>query len=515
MCLKSISVTQSRTLVDKLKKNELHQVAQQASSIEDLTEVIRTSISVMSKQWSEAMSNFHEKFDHLSTLISDHGFDSTPQEEFLSLLEGARTSPPLHQFLVNSLGEAGVRRMSKVVCGAGKELQLVVLNHLQPAAEIIGFRLGELKGLSKWRARFHGIGLDEKLVDNATEKAGMMLVHIERFLGVLSSVLQQFSNFFSWLLKSVKVLMSETSDQILPLNSELVVIFLRFLYNQDPVMKLLESTDSVIKVNEETMQRVKELVLFGGFSDTEYLKRTMGKEFQQMESCFKEAFTMPFATVSRKITAKSLVPLFPVGSYLKTKSMIIPTSVSYYKEDSDCTSRKRISQQGYTECITVRVPEDSFPSIPNCILIARRLLFDLNNAENDPSIEAALLRLPDGYHCVDLSLYKDQQIVLLLNETTTISESSGKACMVILQAYDLPFVPLSRTNNGSSWNLQNLESSLIDIQLENEKVRSIPHAVVFPLAVSASRGVACVFAARKRALVYILDEDEEEVLDSD
>lgn len=29
-------------------------------------------------------------------------------------------------------------------------------------------------------------------------------------------------------------------------------------------------------------------------------------------------------------------------------------------------------------------------------------------------------------------------------------------------------------------------------------------------SVTASRGVACVFAAKKRAMVYILDEDEED-----
>lgn len=32
---------------------------------------------------------------------------------------------------------------------------------------------------------------------------------------------------------------------------------------------------------------------------------------------------------------------------------------------------------------------------------------------------------------------------------------------------------------------------------------------------TASRGVACVFAARKRALVYILDEDEDEASDAE
>lgn len=97
------------------RKNELHQVAQQASNVEDLLEVIRSSLSVMSKHWSGAMNSFHDKFDSLSTLIANHGLDSSPHDEFLSLLCGARTSPPLHQFLVNSLGEM----IGLEACGKG------------------------------------------------------------------------------------------------------------------------------------------------------------------------------------------------------------------------------------------------------------------------------------------------------------------------------------------------------------------------------------------------------------
>lgn len=55
------------------RKNELHQVAQQASNVEHLIEVIRKSIGIMSKQWSDAMHVYHEKFNALSTLIIDHG----------------------------------------------------------------------------------------------------------------------------------------------------------------------------------------------------------------------------------------------------------------------------------------------------------------------------------------------------------------------------------------------------------------------------------------------------------
>ncbi|KAF3451562.1 hypothetical protein FNV43_RR07657 [Rhamnella rubrinervis] len=494
------------TSVFSKRKHELHLVAQQASNIEELTEVIRASLSVMSKQWSDAMHTFREKFDSLSNLIIDHGLDSSPQEEFLSLLGGARTSPPVHQFLVNSLGEVGVKRVSKVVCGAGKELQHVVLNHLQPAAEIIGFRMGELRGLSRWRTRYQGIGLDESLISNATEKAGMIIVQVEWFMRLLSSVVQQFSNFFNWLLKCIKLLMSEPSDQLLPYNSELVIIFLKFLYDRDPVRQLLEAsdTDDNIEIDLETMQRIKELVQFGGFSDCEYLQRTLAKEFQQLESSFKDAFLMPFTSISRKILCEDLFPLFPLPP--SPVSVMVPMSVSYYEQ----TCQRRL-----IDYISFQIPDESFSSITNCIGIVRGFTHDWTAKKGYTSLEAALLSLPDGYQCVDLSLYKESQIVLLLNETATTSESSGDARMLTVEANDLPFVSIPLSASLNHWNLHQLKDYVVYLQLENEKVRSIPHSVIAPLAVSSSRGVACVFAARKRALVYILEEDEDEVSDTE
>ena len=67
-------------------KNELHQVAQQASNIEDLTEVVRTSLSVMCRQWSDAMNTFQEKFRSLSTLIINHGNSITVMDLFIVLV---------------------------------------------------------------------------------------------------------------------------------------------------------------------------------------------------------------------------------------------------------------------------------------------------------------------------------------------------------------------------------------------------------------------------------------------
>ncbi|GMH05392.1 hypothetical protein Nepgr_007232 [Nepenthes gracilis] len=498
------------------RKNELYQVAQQASNIEDLTEVIRASLSVMYKQWCDSMHTFHEKFDSLSTLIAGHGLDSSPQEEFHSLLGGARISPPVHQFLVNSLGEAGLKRVTKTVCSAGKELQHIVLDHLQPAAEIIGFRMGELRGLSRWRARYGGVGLDETLINNATEKVGMLLVQVERFMKVLSSVVGLFSNFFSWLLKCVRILLSEPNDQLPPYNSELVVIFLRFLYDQDPVKLLLEQSaaDYYVDIDLDTLQRVEELVNLGGFADTEYLRRTLAKEFQHVELSIKEAFRMPYTTISEKILCQHLLPLFPIPSSPSSTATDIPISISFYKDMPQDVSTDQTCTEKLRDYISFKIPDGSLSNVTNCIGIIRGVIKEIKGVKDRFSFEALLLSVPDGFNCVDLSLYKEHQIVLILNESTATSDSSKSALMMIVQASDLPFVPSSRTSSNF-WKLCELKDSILHLQVENEKARSISHYVIPPLAVSSSRGVACVFGIKKRALVYILEEDEEEVSDMD
>ncbi|KAL1195142.1 Anaphase-promoting complex subunit 4 [Cardamine amara subsp. amara] len=497
------------------RKYELHQVAQQASNIEDLTEVIRASLSVMSKQWADAMKTFHDKFHSLSTLIIDNGLESSPQEEFLSLLGGARISPALNQFLVNSLGEVGVKRVLKSVCGTGQELQLVVLDHLQPAAEIIGFRMGELRGLSRWRARYQGIGLDEILLNEATENAGLLLVQVQRFMMVLSSVVQQFSNFFNWLVRSIKYLMQEPNDQLLSYNGELLVVFLKFLYDQDPVKELLELSEAGddIEIDLKTIGRIKELLHFGGFSDTDFLQRTLPKEFQHMESSFKTALQMPFTTISRKISCMKLLLLCPLQLSTTQTRTTIPMSLSFYKNElSDDTT----CQSGYTDYISFQVPDETFPETPNCIGIAKGFKENSSNERNGyTSLEAVLLSIPNDYSCVDLSLYKDKELVLLMNKTSENSEGSGEACMMVVQTGDLPFISISRSTSLDQWELDDLKGSIVFLEMENGKVRKVPHSAIAPLAVSASRGVACVFAERRRALVYILEEDEDEELSED
>ncbi|KAL4182138.1 hypothetical protein AMTRI_Chr12g241020 [Amborella trichopoda] len=506
------------TSIFRNRKNELHQVAQQASNIEELIEVVRASLSVMHKQWSDAMHAFHEKFRALSSLIIDHGLNSASQEELLSLLFGARTNPAVHQFLVTSLGEVGLKRLGKVVDSAGKELHIVVREHLLPAAEMIGFRIGELKGLSRWPARFQIIGLDEKLIDRATENAGMFLVQVERLLRILSVSLYQFQNFFTWLTKSIKLLMSEPSDQLPQFNSELVIVFLRTLFNHDPLGKHLElsSEKHTIELDSDTMQRMEELSRLGGFSDTKFLQRTLAEEFDQLQVSFREATSMPFIAISQKLHCEGVMPLFHIPSFQqKYASFNSPVKMSYYLDSDRSDSASGESRNDILDYICFGIPDETSSESRSIIGVARGFSRDRKSVDiNSSSVEVVLLRVEDGYQCVDLALYKDYQIVLLLNETTLDAESPGKAWLMIVETKELPFVCLSEAlGNLTLWEMCQLEGSVVDLSRKHGKARCIPHLVSPPLAVSASRGVASVFTLRKRALVYILEEDEDEISD--
>ncbi|WVZ73362.1 hypothetical protein U9M48_021676 [Paspalum notatum var. saurae] len=457
------------------RKNELHQVSQQASSIQDLVEVVRASISLISKQWSSAMSLFHDKFNALPNLIAAHGVESSSEDEFLSLLFGTRTSPALHQFLASSLGEAGLKRIAKNIDSAAREIRGIVSEHLQPAVEIISFRLAELRGLARWRSRFKIIGLDENLIDGVTESIGMLVVQVERFSRVAATVLYLFQNFFTWVLKCVKILLNEPTDQVPAANrfssydlcSELVVIFLKFLLHKDPIKQLLQADERI---------------------ECDILK---------------EAFLMPFTTISSQIHCQGLLPLYPVTSSVTLPSTCAVTSISFYKDEDSQTEE---SSYSFTEYVCFKIPDGSLNK-RNCI----GMIKDVGNcctALSMASLSGFLLHIPDEYECVDLSLYKDNRVVLLLSERSS-SDSPGRSWMAMLQTQNFSFTPLSRTFPANIYSLQKLLA--LDLQMDTDygKVRSIPHTVSTPLAVSASRGVACVFSNRRHALVYILDEDED------
>jgi len=69
-----------------------------------------------------------------------------PQQELLLLLATGACTPPLHNFLSSTLGEAGIRRVARSIDAAISGLHTAILERLMPLAELVLFLLGELRG---------------------------------------------------------------------------------------------------------------------------------------------------------------------------------------------------------------------------------------------------------------------------------------------------------------------------------------------------------------------------------
>lgn len=70
-------------------------------------------------------------------------------------------------------------------------------------------------------------------------------------------------------------------------------------------------------------------------------------------------------------------------------------------------SSHQTGEHGYIDYISFLVPNDSSLGTANCVGIARGFMHSLNGIkEGCDSLEATLLSVPEGYNCVDLSLYK-------------------------------------------------------------------------------------------------------------
>ncbi|GLJ27077.1 hypothetical protein SUGI_0530760 [Cryptomeria japonica] len=507
------------TSIFQKRNKELFQVALQVSNIEKLQDVVLVSLQAMHKQWSDAMNLFKDKFRHLSSLLAVHGLDSNQQDELVNFLCGFTASDALRQFLENSLSEGGVKRLAKSIDSAGKEMRTIIDESLKPASDEIAFRIGELKGFSEWGARFQSIGLEENMVHQAMEDSGMLVVQIERLLRVLSETVKLFENFFAWLTKSLKHLSGEPlsqSDQLPVINSQLVMLFLTTVFMEDPIMPHLDALqkDVEIQIHPETKSILEELVILGGFKDTKCLQRTLFEQFSHLQTSCKEAFYTPFKVVSQKLYCEGIMLLSYVSTLPSTMKFKEPISITYYEKVGDGQSVDQIPENIIQDYICFRLPDED-PHGPSILVIVRGFRTAGNFQQSvsmEGKVEVIALSFANRFHCIDLALYKKDQIVLLLDGTSSSDDAvaSGNSLLMLLPISNLPFVPLVDVPLDIPISeLCQTECKAFSASLEDGRARCISHSLVAPLVVSASRGLACLFTSQRHAMIYNLEEDEE------
>lgn len=139
--------------------------------------------------------------------VPDEGLQAPISSELLTLLLTGNASPPLQQWLLNTLNEQGLKRLKKGIEMATADILQFSIKHIKVlkrihtslilskrAGEQLFFRLSEMQALSKWSVvcwknissthnslrvfdryeRFGVIGLEEQTMDDCVQRAAQV-----------------------------------------------------------------------------------------------------------------------------------------------------------------------------------------------------------------------------------------------------------------------------------------------------------------------------------------------------
>ncbi|KAL3132551.1 hypothetical protein ABBQ32_009090 [Trebouxia sp. C0010 RCD-2024] len=171
----SLTICDTSMLADR--RRELQNLAQMATYTMSLLNSAESSLAGAEQQWNDAMKVIEDKLQAVRKLMRDHGKEvASPKEEFMALLASGALSPAMHQFLTSTLGEGGVKKLSKAVDSAVGNIGGILVDHLQPSLQAAAFKLNELHSLAKAETLRLGVC-----------QAGV-----------------QYRHFFAWLLRTVR-----------------------------------------------------------------------------------------------------------------------------------------------------------------------------------------------------------------------------------------------------------------------------------------------------------------------
>jgi hypothetical protein len=115
--------------------------------------------------------------------------------DFLSGLHNEGFNPvPFHDLKTPVIS---LSSLSTLFCTLppGANIHAFASETLQPVLEVLTFRLGELRGLARWKARLGPIGVNEPALEEALEYSGQMMVHTERLMRKTATLCGEVSQF--------------------------------------------------------------------------------------------------------------------------------------------------------------------------------------------------------------------------------------------------------------------------------------------------------------------------------
>jgi hypothetical protein len=207
----------------------------------------RTLIWQMWKEWQSVQTAVNEFKATLNELLKQHGVESDAQSDLLLLVTMGEYTPPMEQFLMNALGEAGIKKIARGVDSALCAMHALLVDRLQPELEMVALRLGELRGLAANPMNRNLLNLRVSEVAMAEKKALDLILQSEFLRDRITQGVGQYRTFFSWLTTALRRFPEDTVDTMMgyPLSHvDAVRAFLHYEFDKSVIEPFLFVRDS-------------------------------------------------------------------------------------------------------------------------------------------------------------------------------------------------------------------------------------------------------------------------------
>ncbi|GBF88198.1 hypothetical protein Rsub_00910 [Raphidocelis subcapitata] len=164
-------------------------------------------LAAAARDWRSAVSDMGRRMEQLESDLSDAGTAApNPLGDLTLLLCTGAITQGLQQWLLSTLGEAGLRRLARQVDLAADGLHSELLNGVLPRLRLAVFALGEMRALAAAASGLQRLGLQPHDLE-ALELDGIRaMLRAERLRLVAGAAACHYRCFFSWLLRVLRAL---------------------------------------------------------------------------------------------------------------------------------------------------------------------------------------------------------------------------------------------------------------------------------------------------------------------
>ncbi|XP_064599769.1 anaphase-promoting complex subunit 4-like [Liolophura sinensis] len=530
------------------RHKEVRLLALKYGQVYSLISCMKATIQQMSEAWGDILMEMDSKLLKFAEEKKTLG-TGTVSNDFMELLLFGTPSPELQAFLLHGLTEKGLKKLDRSIDSSYRNIQKLVVTHLQNVSQSLLYHLSELRGLSLWYDKFGVLGLDTNLLQEAILSAGSFVLKISELQQVIDASMKNFSAFIRWL---YSVIVRLSGDILTPALSKMTQYDMNFVAeflkdnfaqfseededeDKDILDKMSTSEDAEANKPQIKLEKVGQYLKNENLHyppDTSsnpwnqcvktstHLKdspllyqveteKSLIQLREKLETCIDSALTHPASVIGKFLMCSHKFRLFS-GVKRDEQKQPLAFAISQFTvcESHQMYTVFTFDPKPASTFFVLRHPTDSqkegYVAEAVCLSVGQ-----LRQPEPDPNSSTDHRRQCSRHKILDLALYDGKTLSLLLLEDTEESlPVLAQLSLSVLQ--DDMFRPISQPD-VSVTSLPELQTVDLGPLIEPLSWKVLENMKAVSFAVSGTRKVACVlFSSRRRVRLFLMDMEEEE-----